>query len=211
LSRSITVMRRSDRLGRRKPFRQPRPRFLIACEGTVTEPHYFSEIRRLLRSIVELQIIPGGTPKTIVKSAAARKKEAEVAARRRRDENLRFDEVWCVFDVDMHPLLPEARQQANDNGIHVALSNPCFELWMLLHFQDQHAHIERGAVQHLCRQHIPGYRKTPPCEELAEYYGRALARAVELDRWHQTRGTEGANPSTGVYRLLEKMRGSSAE
>jgi hypothetical protein len=50
------------------------------------------------------------------------------------------DEVWCVFDVDEHPKLAEARDQANANGIQLAVSNPCFELWLLLHFQEHRAH-----------------------------------------------------------------------
>jgi hypothetical protein len=30
--------------------------------------------------------------------------------------------VWCVFDVDIHPNLPEAKQQARDNGLSLAIS-----------------------------------------------------------------------------------------
>jgi hypothetical protein len=204
-------MRKDSRLRRRRPFRVPRARFLIACEGTVTEPHYFSEMRRLQRSPIELEIIEGGTPKTIVERAVERKKEAEWRAQRQRDDNLLFDEIWCVFDVDTHPFLPEAKQQARDNGISVAISNPCFELWILLHFQEQHAHIERGAVQRLCREHLPDYKKRPPCDRLAPRCAEAMHRAAELDQWHGTRGTTGENPSTGVYRLVDRIQHSVAD
>jgi hypothetical protein len=72
------------------------------------------------------------------------------------------EEVWCVFDIDEHPLIPEAKDQARANGIEMAISNPCFELWALLHFQDQRAHIEQGKVQQSRRQRMPGYEKRVP-------------------------------------------------
>lgn len=49
-------------------------------------------------------------------------------ARRERDDHLRFDEVWGVFDIDEHPNLPEVRELAAENGIELAISNPRFEL-----------------------------------------------------------------------------------
>lgn len=85
--------------------------------------------------MVKAEIVRGGVPKTVVELAVKLKKESEGQARRRRDVNLRYDHIWCVFDIDEHPFVPEARQQARDNRIDVAVSNPCFELWLLLHFQ----------------------------------------------------------------------------
>jgi hypothetical protein len=113
--------------------------------------------------------------------------------------------VWCVFDIDEHPLIPEAKDQARANGIELAISNPCFELWALLHFQDKSAHIERGKVQLLCRQLMPGYEKKLNYEALRPRYPDALKRAEDLERWHDSRNTVGANPSTMVHRLIERI------
>jgi hypothetical protein len=123
---------------RRRPARfDPRPRILILCEGKVTEPSYFRDFQhqeknRLVDVVIDDE---GGVPKTLVERAVARRKEAEREARLQKDKYLRYDEVWCVFDIDSHPNLPDARQQARANGIELAISNPCFELWLLLHFQ----------------------------------------------------------------------------
>jgi hypothetical protein len=138
--------------------------------------------------------------------AAKMKREAGNAAKRSGDPNLLFDEVWCVFDVDEHHYLPEARQQAADNGIHVALSNPCFELWVLLHFRNQTAHIDRHKVQHACREHLPAYEKTLPCDILFERYSFALDRAKKLDAWQQSRNKAEGNPYTAVFLLVEKLK-----
>jgi len=63
---------------------------------------------------------------------------------------------------------------------------------------------ECGENNKLTPASIPGSSVEVTSAVSAEYYGQALARAVELGRWHQTRGTEGANTLTGVYRVLEK-------
>lgn len=159
-------MKKSDSLRRRRAFREPRARFLIVCEGEVTEPEYFRDIRQTERGLIDLKIVPAGVPKSVVERAAGMKKDSELEAKRRKDENLRYDHVWCVFDVDVHPFVAEAKQQAMSNSIELAVSNPCFELWFLLHFQDQTAHIERDKVHHLCRKYMPGYQKDPPCDTL---------------------------------------------
>jgi hypothetical protein len=199
------MAKRNDTLRRRRPFREVKRRILIVCEGEVTEPKYFNDLRHQTRSLVELEIEPGGTSKALVERAVELKKAAEKVAKRSKDENLKYDSVWCVFDVDVHPFLAEAKQQARDNDINVAVSNPCFELWALLHFQDQHAHIERHEVQRLCRHYMPEYEKRLPCETLMPMYQDAVRRCAELEHWHQTRGTDGGNPSTGVHKLTEEI------
>lgn len=202
-------MRKRESLRRRRWSRQPKPRILIVCEGGVTEPEYFRDLYVRERSLIELEISPGGTPKTLVERAVAKKKESE--RRAKRDENERYQHIWCVFDVDEHPYLAEAQQQARDNKIDVAVSNPCFELWALLHFQDRRAWIDRAQVQSLCRQHMPGYERRLPCDVLHPRTSEARQRAIELDHWHGTRGTEGDNPSTAVYRLVDIIRNKAAD
>lgn len=190
-----------DSLRRRRPTREVKRRILIVCEGEVTEPRYFNDLRNQTRSLVDLRIEHGGTPKSVVERAVQLKETAEKDAKRQKDENLKYDVAWCVFDVDEHPFLAEARQQARDNGINAAVSNPCFELWALLHFQDQTAHIDRHQVQRLCRRYMPRYEKQLPTEVLLDKYDDAVRRSTQLEEWHQTRGTNGDNPSTGVYEL----------
>lgn len=203
-------MARPDSLGRRRPFRRVLPRILIVCEGTKTEPGYFWGFRQLYRLVVDLELSSGGVPKTLVDRAAEMKKNAERASKAARDVNLRYDDVWCVFDIDDHPHIDDARQQARDNGIKLAVSNPCFELWVLLYFQDQRAHISRVKLKAACRKYLPNYEKDIPIEKLSPLYDRAASRANSLDRWQQEQGRRDANPSTGVYKLTQAiLRGSS--
>ncbi len=108
--------------------------------------------------------------------------------------------------MDEHPKLADARPQARDNGIELACSNPCFELWALLHFQDQSAFLGRDAARHLLKTHLRQYEKDLPFDRLAPNYEAAVERARHLDRRCAANGCPGGNPSTGVHRLTEEIR-----
>lgn len=208
MAKKSNFRHRERPLLRRPASLDPRPRILVLCEGQVTEFEYFDALRREEQNqLVEVEIdFKGGAPKTLVERAALRKRNSEEEARHAHDENLKYDEVWCVFDVDEHPKLPDARQQARDNGIKLAISNPCFELWLLLHFREQNAHIGRKALASLLRKYIRNYHKHVPFEALRDGYAEALKRAQQLDKRQREIGDEGGNPSTNVHRLTELIR-----
>ena len=194
--------RNHDSLRRRAPSLDPKPRILVACEGKVTEPRYLEYLRHTERIPLTLIIESGMTPKSLVERAVTLKAEAN----RSKDPNEHFDEVWCVFDVDEHPKIDGARQQAGENGISLVVSNPCFELWLLLHFKDHTSHIDRKKAQSRCRSHMPGYNKDPPCKKLFTLYEDAMHRATALAKWHEQRNTAGNNPSTNVYEIVNTIR-----
>lgn len=91
----------------------------------------------------------------------------------------------------------------------MAVSNPCVELWFLLHFQDQHAVIDRTQVQRRVRELI-GCEKVPTTDALTRLCGRyehARNRAQKLDTEHELNGSPpGANPSSGLWRLIDHIR-----
>ncbi len=202
-----------DDLRRRKPFADPCPRLLVCCEGEGTGANYLDRLKSVLRiRPAHIEVVAGGAnPETLVDYAVQRKQKAERNARQGKDDNLKYDEVWCVFDADLHEHIPEAKQKANANQIKLAISNPCFELWLLLHFQDQRAHIERDRAQSACRDHMPAYDKEVPFELLFPRYQSAVQRAAELDDWQEARGCAGENPSTGFHGLTERIMELSRE
>ncbi len=182
-------------------------------EGEVTEPEYFSFVRRSLRdSLLVIEVSrEKGEPLRLVEAAVREKERADREARRRQDENLRFDEVWCVVDVDEHERLPDALLLAERSDISVAVSNPCFELWILLHFADQHGFLTAHEASRRLRSHIDGYEKHLDCTVLAGKYSTALARARSLAEMHERNGSvSGSNPSTGVWRLIEALLTAAA-
>ncbi len=207
-------MKRNNRpLKRRRPYIEPRKRILIVCEGKKTEPSYFDGLRTLERArTVDIEIDnTGGVPKTLVERATAKKRESRKNTRRGGDPNLQYDEIWCVFDVDEHPKLAEAKKQAKDNEIKLAISNPCFELWLILHFRDQRASIDRHPLQSACRLCMPDYVKSVNFNELKSRVDDAVQRAIQLEEWQKGRDNMGQNPSTSVHELVQVIRTNSKD
>jgi len=199
--------RRSD--ARRAPDRDPGRRILIVCEGEVTEREYFEGFRRWCKNPrVEIAFDgPAGVPLTLVGRAKQRRDEADRAASRAGDDFLRYDEVWCVFDVDEHPHVVSAREGALAAGLRIAMSNPCFELWLLLHFADNPGMQPRHEMQRRLSDRTPAIRdKHVDFEALAGGYDDAYRRAERLARDARDRGDDvTGNPSTEVYLLTDSI------
>lgn len=152
-----------------------------------------------------------GVPMTLVKAAKKAREIALKDAKTQNDDNLAFDEVWCLFDVDEHPRVNEARQMARDNDINVAVSNPCFELWLLLHFRDSPGAQDRHAIQRMLKVHLPTFNKHVEFEALTGKYPEAKRRADSLQRQADADGEPTRNPTTGVYRLTSAIENSRVE
>jgi hypothetical protein len=180
----------------------------VVWEGRKTEPSYFKAFQHHVRNqLVHVEIQgKGGVPKTVVDLAIELRNEAEREAKAHKDENLRFDEVWCVFDVDEHPNLEAACRSAGAAAIQLAVSSPCFELWALLHFQEQTEQIHRHDAQSAIRIHLPRYEKELDFRRLIIGYADAVSRARNLEVLARTHGEPQRNPSTGVFRLTERIR-----
>ncbi|MFT4628841.1 MAG: hypothetical protein ACI8PZ_007537, partial [Myxococcota bacterium] len=116
-----------------------------------------------------------------------------------------YDEVWCVFDRDEHERFADACQMARDNNLQVAASNPCFELWLLLHFRDSPGARHRHDLQHMLREFIAGDNKGVDFGALADGVAHATDRARRLDTAAEAMGEGGRNPTTGVYRLTDSI------
>jgi hypothetical protein len=203
-------LRGKGKLGRRVAFKELKPVVLIVCEGRETEPNYFNDLKRVWDlTTVDVEVVGSnvcGTtaPKGIVDYAKCRFQELR---KERRD--VKKEDVWCVFDRDQHPSFDEAIKKAKDNGFGAAFSNPSFELWYLLHFQSQTAHIERDDVTKLLKTHIPGYEKymTGLFRSFLSKLPGAEEHAANLRIKHEGDGNPPMhNPSTGVDRLVGHLR-----
>jgi hypothetical protein len=142
----------------------------------------------------------------VERAVAAKKNEAREA---RRGRGAAHDEIWCVFDVDEHAHLTEAVLLAERNGIRVAVSHPCLELWFILHYEDQTAHIERHPAQARSRELIRCKKilTTKALEDLADRYQDAVKRAKALDKKHKGDGSPPrSNPSSEAWKLVDRIR-----
>ncbi|WP_443137107.1 RloB family protein [Kribbella sp. CCNWLW197] len=200
-------------LSRGEAGREQGVRHLVVCEGERTEKAYFkSYIRiKLKDTLLDIDVQhSSGDPLEYVRAAIRGKAIAQRAAKRERDDNLKCDQVWCVTDVDTHRNLPEARVLARRNEIRLVVTNPCFELWGILHLAGCTGHLSSADAAEKLREYMPKYDPKKNKEfqhELMEgKYAIARSRALALGIKHEGDGSPvGSNPSTDVYLLVDEL------
>ena len=206
---------------RREAFRDARL-IVIASEGKDTERIYFKALAKeytnprvhvhiLERSVDEQN---NSSPEHVLKQLNDYKEQYALEA---------DDELWLVVDKDRWTeamLSHVATECAQDNYMHMALSNPCIELWLLLHLVDVSLLTPEEQLQWLENRrkskNTDPYLKVRLRQELGSYHESAydaqmlianVETAIEqaktldknlADRWPQTLGTR-------VYLLAESV------
>lgn len=192
---------------------------VIASEGVGTETIYFNAVKdSLCARNVHMKILERDTtdssPNIVLNQL--RQFEAEYSL----DDD---DELWMVIDKDRwteKTLSDVARQCHQSKYLNFAMSNPCFEIWLLLHLEDinEMDDDEREALKankrvskrgdnwlkSRVRRHMGSYHETNYDTALLMTYvktARDRAEALDTDkkdRWPQTIGTR-------VYLLIDSI------
>ncbi len=165
-------VRQKKQLERKQGRRASYDRILIVSEGSKTEPNYFREIRaayHLHTANVEVRASELGTaPIQVVQYAQYLFEHGD---RHRNIPERAFEKVYAVFDRDDHESYHEALKLAasldgklrNDASQPVAFqaiaSVPSFEIWLLLHFEDVQAPLQRDEAMRRLKLYISGYDK----------------------------------------------------
>ncbi|MBT3291658.1 MAG: RloB domain-containing protein [Victivallales bacterium] len=190
---------------KRRTFRRPtgvrryRKLFIIAAEGAKTEPQYFTAL---------------GSQQATIRPLKGRNKSSPQHVLKRMEEYLKgeslrkSDEAWLVVDKDQWTddqlgELHRWAQKADNYGL--ALSNPSFEYWVLLHFEDGTGISSARACTNRLREHLPDYDKGIDARKITQpMIGEAIRRAKLRDNppcadWPRALG------GTTVYRLVERI------
>lgn len=194
---------RAKDLRRKTAIRPERKTVVVFCEGEASEPDYINGLKKLPgihgNAAINIEIATErGVPLTLVESAIDRSADDEV------------DECWCVFDVEWprhHPNLARAMSLAADHDIRVVVSNPCFELWLILHFADQTAFMNTSEAERRSRQ-LDGRRgKRIDAGAYLPLRRVAVERATRLTRRHEQNGTRFPqnNPSSSMHDFLASV------
>jgi hypothetical protein len=203
------TMGHGRRLKRAPPTRARKARFAIYCEGARTEPRYFRDLEALYGNAAIIDSAP--VPRDPLKLAEeAIRRAGRLGPRGSLEEN---DQVWAVFDRDEHASFDEAIRLCERNGVRIGRSNPCFELWLILHARDfDKPDSSREVCRHLQTLN-PGYdpdrRKVCSWDRFAERVLAAERRArLQLARREREGGAHGS-PSTTVGMLTVAIRMAS--
>ena len=204
----------------RRPGSHPPGRcILIVCEGAETEPNYFESLRNLLRlSTIQVKIKDrAGAPISVVECPPPCGDEAQNQMEKRK-QDIRdgrtdlppFEVVWCVFDVENphhNQSFDRAVLLADQNSYQLAVSNPAFEFWYILHFERTTRPFANGdELKEYLRRHIPGYYLALPVfESLVASIQTAVRHAISISENHPQGGQRFPNPSTRVHLLVKEM------
>lgn len=174
--------------------------YIVATEGEKTEKAYFALFGNSRVRVVVLPTDETGRsgPRHVLDRLDAFQGTYDLGA---------GDERWLMIDVDHHrpEELNPICQEAEQKGIWLAISNPCFELWLYLHLADADASDTNcHAVETRLRNALGGYNKANlDTNRFAPHVADAVERARNLhanpsERWP-------AFPGTHVYKLVERL------
>jgi hypothetical protein len=123
-------MRKKNSSYRLSQFDQNK-RILIVCEGQ-TEKEYFQSFDVISLNVV-CENTKGRTKRQLIEFCSK-------TIEKYKSNGITFDEVWCVFDMDVkrgqdeYADFDNAIDSATSKKYKVAYSNDAFELWFYLHF-----------------------------------------------------------------------------
>ena len=155
------------RLKRKSNTRKIKDKILIVCEGEKTEPNYFNALKRKFRSqtaTIDIDKNSNSAPISVVEYAIKKAEEAE-----KNEEN--YDIIYCVIDRDSHKDFVRAldkipKTKKYGSKFYIILSVPCFEFWLLLHFEDTirsfYAQGEKtpyDSIKPELKKYLPDYAK----------------------------------------------------
>lgn len=209
---------------KRKPeSKESKKVFLIACEGICTEPNYILGLVKYQKS---MQVIAAGT-EVIIPPHQHSDPYGVLQDLLGTPNYESYDELWIVIDRDEVELkrkgfgghteenFQKALKESKEHGVKVACSNPCFELWIVLHFEYRDTACSRGDIQKKALVKInsilPKEKQLKKVENLksGENLYDLLKNRVDIARRNakKLKANEKikANPSTGMYKLLDSL------
>lgn len=173
----------------RMPQRQMKKVALVICEGE-TEAEYVNLVRRWYKS-----------PIKIISRVEGAKITQSLIDKRIADIKISSSDkvdTFLMYDMDV-PYVTEKLMQFKEE---LLLSNPCFEIWFLLHSKDQRSALSSDNTLKELKGSNPvwnNYKKGMLTETQKIFLGKNLGDAIDRAK-HLG---DFKNPSSRVFRLLE--------
>lgn len=175
--------------------------FVVSVEGSKTEPKYFALFNQP-QSIVLVKCLKRpsteSSPIQVLKN---------MQGYLRKESLRKTDEAWIIVDKDawtedqLKEILKWTKKSENYG---FALSNPNFEYWLLLHFEDGKGLQTAQECLTRLKRHLPNYKKDIDAKKITlELITKAIARAKQRVVNHSNDLPPIWN--TSVYKLIERI------
>ena len=196
---------------RNKQSRKEKPMIIITAEGrNETEAQYFDGFRTPdCPYIIKFHKAGHLTDPTKLAESIRKRWDAEEADERTGDM------AFVVVDLDNNEEKAKEIQQveARNRVEKFIVSNPCFEVWFLLHYEySTRSYMSADAVIKELRKHYPGYEKTSDMYPiLLDKVDDAITNAEKLEDYHNAEEhlhpDAKCNPYTDVHKLVKLIHG----
>lgn len=211
-------------LVRKGGFLEAEKMFILSYEGNKSEKKYFEDFRKseYFNDSGLIEIISLNRPKNRGSDPISVKKLLQEAKKEYRFRDT--DEFWLIIDRDNweeihnHNFDKLVEDCKKENNFFLAMSNPCFEIWLILHLKDinefDHDEKKRILINEKTsgrKNYIDvvlgqiqgrGYNKKPNPEVFLPRTRIAVNRAKSLDNAGQDYPK---HLGTHVYKLIEKL------
>lgn len=190
--------------------RRQKPLLLLITEGkNVTEKQYFKQFQKQQSSYNIRILTPGSAtdPEKMWKTLERHWKEYDLSYDR-------GDRGCVVLDLDCNEgkarLIKELEMESKIAKFIV--SNPCFEIWFLLHFRySTHSFSDGKELIKELRKLIPGYEKNLEVAGiLSDKLETAMANAQKLTDYYTEMGCQwpsvDCNPRTDVPEVIAEIK-----
>lgn len=193
--------KKSRPLSRRTGVRSPKKTVYVFCEGEKTERDYLRALRRADQVVGKVHIdvdSDAAAPKDLVERAIKKIKDPEV------------DECWCIFDVEApvaHPNIESIVRTAEKHGVRLAVTNPCFELWLVLHHRNVTRYVTTTEIVKQSKEIDGRGGKGIDGSLYMKNLDQAGERADKLRQRHLQDGTTfpNDNPSSGMVDFVRAV------
>ena len=126
------------------------------------------------------------------------------AQRMQKQDPESYDSTWLLVDVDAHVRLPRCLKEAAAAGIRVSVSNPCFEIWLLWHFENMSAHQSSDWLRRRLRTYGLEGKSIGAAFPFGQH-SMAVTRAQDKGQTASL-GVIGPNPSSALPHLVEALQ-----
>ncbi|MEM6803945.1 MAG: RloB family protein [Bacteroidota bacterium] len=168
--------------------RRTNPVFYVFCEGK-TEKLYLELLNRIFSTKIRPILLGQGISDDLI----SRNLE-------HRDYDLHKDETFAIYDLDVESV----NASLSKISTILLVSNPCIELWFLLHYKDQTRNIsslvcKNKEIQNsFCKNYKAG--KPFPRDMQAVLEDNLLLACERAKKLNSP-----SNPSSTVYKLIEEL------
>lgn len=179
------------------PSKSMRKIALVICEGE-TEASYLNLLKQWYKSPIRIVSHIEGTRIT---PSLVEKRTKELKLSQKDKIN-----TFLMYDMDVQ----DVTEKLQKCKAEFLLSNPCFELWLILHVKEQKSAISSDAIIKELKNCSPiweNYVKSAFSDTQKNFLEKntdiAVVRAKELQEFQ--------NPSTRIYKLIEILKDEKAQ